>query len=70
MKVEKKQKAFYIFGYLLKLIIKKSSEFGEFFLEKSFQLVEIIFLKLNFGKIWCGVCTLHFYVFVIQPCVY
>jgi len=36
---KKKQKTFYIFGYLLKLIIKKSWEFGEFFLEKSFLLV-------------------------------
>jgi hypothetical protein len=51
MKVEKKQKAFYIFGYLLKLIIKKSWEFGELFLKKSCLSVEIIFFKLKSGEI-------------------
>jgi hypothetical protein len=70
MKVKNKTESLLHFWLRTETYYKKSWEFGEFFLEKSFQLVEIIFLKLNFGKIWCGVCTLHFYVFVIQPCVY
>jgi hypothetical protein len=63
MKVEKKQKAFYIFGYLLKLIIKKLGNLGHFSLKNPFYWLKSYFSSwflAKFGVVEFILCTLCF----------